>query len=211
MAEENLDRIQYEIFFNKLDQLLNESQQVVRYLSASAIVREGGEAMEAFYLPTGEAVDIAAGILMHFMNVTRTIRYMRENNWEAEDIGIYEGDQFINNDAYIGGMHCPDTCLIAPFFYHGELLGYVAAVSHTTETGGIEPGGMCPSATEAWHDGIIIPVVKIVERGKIRRDVLERNPRPAHLGVGLKGPNGRKREGNQASYGIGGGIRCGLL
>ena len=171
MAEENLDRIQYEIFFNKLDQLLNESQQVVRYLSASAIVREGGEAMEAFYLPTGEAVDIAAGILMHFMNVTRTIRYMRENNWEAEDIGIYEGDQFINNDAYIGGMHCPDTCLIAPFFYHGELLGYVAAVSHTTETGGIEPGGMCPSATEAWHDGIIIPVVKIVERGKIRRDV----------------------------------------
>lgn len=172
MTNVRLDPIKYEIFFNKLDQLLNESQQVVRYLSASAIVREGGEAMEAFYLPTGEAVNIAAGILMHFMNVTRAIRYMIANNWDADDIGIYDGDQFINNDAYIGGMHCPDICLIAPFYFHDELLGYVAAVSHTTETGGVEPGGMCPSATEAWHDGLIIPIVKIVERGKIKRDVM---------------------------------------
>lgn len=167
-----LDPAKYEIFFNKLDQLLNESQQVLRYLSASAIVREAGEAMEAFYLPTGEGVDIAAGILMHFMNITRGIRYIIDNNYSAEDIGISEGDQFVNNDAYIGGMHCPDTCLIAPFFYKSELLGYVGAVSHTTETGGIEPGGMCPSATEAWHDGMIIPVVKIVDQGKIRRDVM---------------------------------------
>ncbi len=172
MSNDNLDPVKFEIYFNKLDQLLNESQQVIRYLSASAIVREGGEAMEAFYLPTGEAVDIASGILMHFMNVTRAIRYMRDNHWEAEDIGIYEGDQFINNDAYIGGMHCPDTCLIAPFFYNGELLGYVAAISHTTETGGVEPGGMCPSATEVWHDGLIIPLVKIAEKGKVRRDVM---------------------------------------
>lgn len=167
-----LDPVKYEIFFNKLDQLLNESQQVVRYLSASAIVREAGEAMESFYLPTGEGVDIAAGILMHFMNITRGIRYMNANNYSSEDIGIDEGDQFVNNDAYIGGMHCPDTCLIAPFFYQGEILGYVGAVSHTTETGGIEPGGMCPSATEAWHDGMIIPLVKVVEKGKIRRDIM---------------------------------------
>ena len=168
----SLDPAKYEIFFNKLDQLLNESQQVVRYLSGSAIVREAGEAMEAFYVPSGEGADIAAGILMHFLNITRGIRYMITNGYGAEDIGIFEGDQFINNDAYIGGMHCPDTCLIAPFFYRGELLGYVGAASHTTETGGIEPGGMCPSATEAWHDGMIIPVVKIVERGKLRRDVM---------------------------------------
>jgi N-methylhydantoinase B len=182
-----LNQAEYEVFFNKLDQAANESQQVLRYLSASSIVRESGEALEAFYLPSGEAVDIASGILMHFMNVTRGIRYMNENNWASDDIGIYDGDQFLNNDAYIGGMHCPDMCLIAPFYYHGELLGYAAAISHTSETGGIEPGGMCPSATEAWHDGIIIPLVKIIERGKVRRDVMNmflrgtRDPRTFEL------------------------------
>lgn len=172
MQKPKLDPIKYEIFFNKLDQAMNESQQVVRYLSASPIVREAGEALEAFYIPTGEAADIACGILMHFMNITRGIRYMIQNRYDAEDIGVYEGDQFVNNDAYIGGMHVPDLCLVAPFFYKGELLGYVGAISHTTETGGIEPGGMCPSATEAWHDGTIIPMVKLVERGKVKRDIM---------------------------------------
>ena len=172
MTEVRLDPASTEIFFNKLDQSLNESQQVVRYLSASPIVREAGEALEALYLPDGEAVNIACGILMHFINVTRGIRYMNKNNYSADDIGIYEGDQFVNNDAYVGGMHCPDTCLIQPFFYKGEQLGWVAAITHTSETGGIEPMGMCPSAKEAWHDGLIMPLVKLVEKGKIRRDVM---------------------------------------
>ena len=96
MSRLKLDPVRYEIFFNRLDQALNEAQHVVRLLSGSGIVREGGEAMEAFFLPTGEAVDIAAGILMHFMNITRCIKYMIANRYEADDIGIYDGDQFMN-------------------------------------------------------------------------------------------------------------------
>jgi acetophenone carboxylase len=109
---------------------------------------------------------------MHIMNVTRVIRYMNSSEYESEGIGIYDGDHFINNDAYIGGMHAPDTGLVAPLFYEGELVGYTASISHTTETGGIEPGGMCPSATEAWHDGLHLPAVKLIEKGKMQRDVL---------------------------------------
>ena len=56
--------------------------------------------MQAFYLPTGEAVMIACGILMHITNVTRVIRYMNSNEYQAEGIGVYDGDHFINNDAY---------------------------------------------------------------------------------------------------------------
>jgi N-methylhydantoinase B len=166
-----LDPAKYEVFFSKLDQALNEGQSLVRLLSASVIVREAGESLEAFYLPNGDCVDIASGILMHFMNITRVIRYMKEQQYDTEDIGIYEDDQFINNDAYIGGMHVPDIGMIAPFFYKGELLGYLAAVSHTTEVGAIEPGGQAPSATEAWHEGLHLPAIKIVDRGRIRRDV----------------------------------------
>jgi len=177
----------YEVFYQKLDQILAEGMNTVRYLSASVISREAGEALSAFYLPTGEAVDIASGILMHFLNVTRVIKYMRENRYHDKGIGIYDGDQFVNSDAFIGGMHLPDTSVVAPFFYKGELLGWVAAITHTTEVGGIEPGGVCPSATEAWHDGIHLPAVKIIERGHVKRDVMNmilrsvRTPRPMEL------------------------------
>lgn len=170
--DKRLDPVKYEVFYNRLKQVMEEGKEVLRYLSGSTIAREAGEVMQAFYLPTGEAVAIACGILMHIMNVTRVIKYMSANEYQGEGIGIYDGDHFINNDAYIGGMHAPDTGLIAPIFYKGELIGYTASISHTTETGGIEPGGMCPSATEAWHDGIHLPAVKLVERGQIRRDIL---------------------------------------
>jgi N-methylhydantoinase B/oxoprolinase/acetone carboxylase alpha subunit/acetone carboxylase gamma subunit len=167
-----LDPVRYEIFYQKLEMIINEGKEVVRYLSTGVITREAGEIQEAIYLPNGEAALISSGILMHIMNVTRVISYMNTNKYDADDIGIYEDDQFINNDAYIGGMHNPDTACIAPIFYEGKLIAYVAAISHTTEIGAIEPGGMSPLATEAIHDGIHLPAVKLVERGKIRRDVL---------------------------------------
>jgi acetophenone carboxylase len=183
------DIIKYELFYNKLDAILNEAKEVVRYLSGSVITRESGEVQEAFYLPNGEAAHLACGILMHIMNVTRVIKYMNENRYDAEDIGIYDGDQFINNDAYIGGMHVPDTGIIAPIYYKDTLLGYVAAISHTIEVGAIEPGGMCPRATEAYHDGLHLPAVKLVERGRMQRDLFNmilrsvRDPRGIELDI----------------------------
>ncbi|MFC1906461.1 hydantoinase B/oxoprolinase family protein [Chloroflexota bacterium] len=166
-----LDPVKYEVFYQRLDKLLNEGKEVLRYLSGSVITREAGEVQEAYYRPDGEAVHLAAGILMHIMNVTRVIRYMNANQYDT-NIGIYENDQFINNDAYLGGMHNPDTGVIEPLFYKGKHLGYLAGISHTTEVGAIETGGMPPSATEAIHDGLHLPAVKLVDRGKMRMDVL---------------------------------------
>jgi N-methylhydantoinase B len=166
-----LDPVKYETFYNKLDKILNEGKEVVRYLSSGVITREAGEVQEAIYLPNGEAALIAPGILMHIMNVTRVIRYMNAERY-TEDIGIYEGDEFINNDAYIGGMHNPDTACIAPIFHKGKHIAYVAAISHTTEIGAIEMGGMSPMATEAIHDGLHLPATKLIDRGKMRRDIL---------------------------------------
>ncbi|MBI5920991.1 MAG: hydantoinase B/oxoprolinase family protein [Betaproteobacteria bacterium] len=190
MDSQDLGVIQYEVFYNRQKQIMEEGKEVLRCLSGSTIAREAGEVMQAFYLPTGEATSIATGILMHIMNVTRVIKYMKETAYELNGINVFEGDQFVNNDAYIGGMHVPDISLVAPIFYKGELVGYTASISHTTEVGGIDPGGMCPGATEAWHDGIILPAVKLVEKGQMRRDVLNMILRavraPAAMEVDLK-------------------------
>jgi len=186
---EGLDPIRYEVFTNRLRQSMEESKEVLRYMANSTIAREAGEVMQAFYLPSGEAVMIACGILMHIMNITRVIKYMDSAAYQEQGIGIYEGDHFINNDAYIAGMHVPDTGLVAPIFYKGELIGYTASISHTAEVGGIEPGGMCPSATEAWHDGIHLPAVKLIDKGIMRRDVLSmilravRNPTAMEIDI----------------------------
>lgn len=181
-----LDPVKYELLYQKLEAACNEAKDIVQYLSGSVIAREAGEVVTAFYLPeSGEAASLACSILMHIMTTTRAIQYMNKNRY-AEDIGINPDDQFISNDAYIGGMHVPDIVIVGPIFYEDELVGWTGSVSHTTETGGIEPGGMCPSATEACHDGIILPAIKLVERGMIRRDLMNLIKRPVRDPISME-------------------------
>ena len=190
-VKERLDLVKYELLYNKLANILEEGKENLRYLSGSTITREAGEVVMGYYLPDGEAALMATGILIHIMNVTGCIQYMIQNNY-AEDIGIYEGDMFLNNDPYIAGQHTPDLALVAPVFYKGEHLGYVAAIAHTTEMGAIDPGSMSPRATESYHEGLHIPPVKLVEKGKLRRDFYElwlravRDPRTVELDTRAK-------------------------
>ena len=111
-----LDPIKYEIFYNRLEQALIEAKNTVRYLSSSAITREAGEVAEGVFLLNGESALLASGMIIHIQTITRAIQYMSENKY-AEDIGFYEGDQFINNDAHVGGMHIPDMEVVAPLHY----------------------------------------------------------------------------------------------
>ncbi|MDO8785174.1 MAG: hydantoinase B/oxoprolinase family protein, partial [Syntrophales bacterium] len=108
--------------------------------------------------------------MVHILNVTQTIQYMKKNRY-PEDPGINAGDAFINNDPLIGGMHCPDCALVAPFFHQGELVGYVASIAHTTEMGAVEPGGVPATATEFCHDGLHLPAVKLMEKGRLKKDI----------------------------------------
>ena len=56
--------------------------------------------------------------------------------------GIHDGDMFYYNDPFVGGIHAADQSHLMPLFYKGELYGWLGALTHTPETGAIEPGGM---------------------------------------------------------------------
>ena len=171
MTRTVLDPVKYELFYNKLAMDLDEAKEVVRYLSGSTITKEAGEVVQAFFNVSGEAIGMACGILIHIGAATRCIHYALREGYDKPGIGIYEGDMFINNDAYIGGAHVPDTAVVAPVFYKRKLVGWTAGLSHTSEVGAIEPGGMCYAATEAIHEGLHMPLIKLVEKGQMRRDI----------------------------------------
>ena len=167
-----IDPVKYELFYSRLHEALFDAKEAIKLLSASEIVREAGEAMECVCLPNGESTLMSAGLLLHVASVTHNIRHFIADKYE-EDIGVYEGDQFICNDCHIGGMHIPDMMVIAPLFHEGKHIGWLGNCTHVPEVGAIEPGGMPATATEFWHEGICLPGVKIVERGKVRRDIMD--------------------------------------
>src|SRR5258705_1318954 len=87
-------------------------------------------------------------------------------------VGVRDGDAFIHNDARYGKLHNTDQSMTLPVFYDGELIAWVATIIHEGENGAKEPGGMPSSSESAYDDGIRMSPFKIVERGRIRRDLL---------------------------------------
>jgi N-methylhydantoinase B len=91
------------------------------------------------------------------------------------------GDVFLGNDPDAGGGHLPDYNVYAPVYDDkGELVMVQALQAHQGDTGGKTPGGFTLDATDIFTEGLAIPSLKLVHRGKKRRDVirlLERNNR----------------------------------
>lgn len=60
-----------------------------------------------------------------------------------------------------------------PVFFDGELVGWTAALSHTTEPGGIEPGGMPLSAKARFEEGMNLPPIRVGTDFRLDNDVIE--------------------------------------
>jgi N-methylhydantoinase B len=87
---------------------------------------------------------------------------------------VYEGDVFLVNDPYFldGGNHMADWCIVYPIFWNEKQILWVANKAHQQDTGGGAPGGYNPHAMDVYGEGLRIPPVKIFEKGKERKDVL---------------------------------------
>ncbi len=97
------------------------------------------------------------------------------------------GDLVILNDPYLGGTHLPDITMVSPVFAQTgarpgagrALAGFVASRAHHADVGGMSPGSMA-LAEELLQEGVVIPPIKLYERGRLNRavhDLLLRNMR----------------------------------
>ena len=85
---------------------------------------------------------------------------------------LADGDVLMANDPYYGGSHLPDVTLAMPVWAGSELCFWVALRAHQGDIGGMSAGGYSPGAREIWHEGLRIPPVAFVERGRVREDLL---------------------------------------
>ena len=85
---------------------------------------------------------------------------------------FHQGDVFVANDPYHGGGHLPDYNVFAPVVVDDHLVLISSIQCHHGDTGGAVPGGYNVTATDIWGEGVRWPVVKVLDRGVERRDVL---------------------------------------
>ncbi|HEY7061797.1 MAG TPA: hydantoinase B/oxoprolinase family protein [Chloroflexota bacterium] len=78
------------------------------------------------------------------------------------------GDLYWYNDCYgsNGGVtHSPDMLFIVPIFVDGELVAFSQSKGHFWDIGGSRAGSMSADATEIFHEGTIVPPIKIINQG----------------------------------------------
>ena len=68
--------------------------------------------------------------------------------------------------------HTNDWLVLVPIFFEDELVGWSSQFGHQMDAGGRLPGSLPTGATTVFEEGLIIPPLKIVERGEVQEDVL---------------------------------------
>ncbi|MDP9392622.1 MAG: hydantoinase B/oxoprolinase family protein, partial [Actinomycetota bacterium] len=84
------------------------------------------------------------------------------------------GDVYFHNDVYLseGGIgHLPDLCVTVPVFAadpdSGEqrVVAFIQAFGHHDDIGGAVPGSMPSAATSVYEEGLMVPPIKLWDRG----------------------------------------------
>ena len=84
---------------------------------------------------------------------------------------IFPGDVFMHNDVFGGNLQPNDAGVYVPIFVGDELIAWTGAKGHMADLGGPVPSSCNPQATDYFQESLRIPAVKVIERGKLRRDV----------------------------------------
>ncbi len=144
----------------------------LRRSAFSPNIRERADCSCAVLDPQGRTLGQAEQIPVHIGSLTiglkNSLDYLRGIGVELE-----RGDMFMVNDPYISGTHLNDITLIRPVCATGEVLGFVANKAHHVDVGGMVPASISPKATELYQEGLIIPPVKLMHRGRVRTEVVE--------------------------------------
>jgi N-methylhydantoinase B len=85
---------------------------------------------------------------------------------------LNSGDGLLSNSPFLGGVHLNDIALISPVFHGDNIAGFVANIAHHVDVGGGAPASI-GAFQEVYQEGVIIPPVKLINRGTIIPDVLK--------------------------------------
>jgi N-methylhydantoinase B len=154
--------VRLEVFKHMLASVAEEMGVVLCRTGYSPNIKERRDFSCAVFDAQGRMIAQAAHIPVHLGSMPLSVQEgIRSFNFAP-------GDMVILNDPYHGGTHLPDITLIAPVFVPSrgveEHFGFVASRAHHSDVGGMSPGSM-PLSEEIYQEGIIIPPLKIMERG----------------------------------------------
>jgi N-methylhydantoinase B len=170
-SSSEIDPITFEVIRHRLQSITDEQAIALKSVSGSPIVTEATDYCCGLYQPDGSIVTMGRQVLFHAGTTSQVIKGVIRKC--SENPGIKDGDMFIVNNPYDGAVHPPDFSIVCPIFYEGELVAWSGCAAHELDVGGMVFGSWCSKATEIQQECMIVPPVKLMENGEIRKDIWE--------------------------------------
>lgn len=163
-----LDPVTVQILKNKVASLVDEMHYHFYRSGYSTIIRESRD-FSCVILDRGGRLIVPPPMFFHapFYKhfVDRTLELYGED-------GLRDGDVIVSNHPYEAGVpHVSDMAFIAPVFADGRLVGFSGSCAHKADIGGMNPGSTSANSTEIYHEGLVLPPMKITAAGAYDEDL----------------------------------------
>lgn len=164
-----IDAVTATVIRSAMETICFEMATYVSRTATTPILNQSNERNATILDSRGRLAALSVGIPQFMLSSTLPVKFASEF-FEGE---LYPGDVIIANDPYHGGGHLPDVNVFSPVFDElGELVLFASIQCHHGDTGGAMAGGYNVFAKDIWSEGVRYPLLKIVEAGKERRDVV---------------------------------------
>ncbi len=178
-----IDGVTAEVVRSAMETVCYEMAAYVSRTATTPILNQSNERNATVLDAGGRLAALSVGIPQFMLTSTLPVRFALEFLGTEE---FRPGDVFVANDPYHGGGHLPDYNVFAPVHHEGRMVLIASIQCHHGDTGGAVPGGYNVTAADLWGEGARWPVLKVIDRGEERRDVLyalaANNRIPDHIG-----------------------------
>jgi N-methylhydantoinase B len=174
-----VDPVTFEILRHRVWMINDEQSRVVVRTSGSPVAYEAKDLSTAILGRDGSSLFISP----YMPSLAMSLNLLTRAAIEAYGDDIVPGDMFFSNDPWQGAAHQNDQAVVAPAFVDGRVVCWTGVALHDSDVGAPE-AGINPRARDAHSEAPIIPVIKIVDRGRLRPDLetwIHRNVRDPEL------------------------------
>jgi N-methylhydantoinase B len=166
-----MDAVAIQILRNKIASLVEEMHYHFYRSGYSTIIRESRD-FSCVILDREGRLIVAPPMFFHAPVYRHLVGRILALYGGDRDGAIRDGDVFVSNHPYEGGLpHVSDMAFVAPVFAGGAIAAFAGSIAHKADVGGTVPGSTSANATEMYHEGLLVPPIRIWEAGRPLPDI----------------------------------------
>ncbi len=151
-----------------IQRVCREMRETVERTATNVLVVTLHDMAYGIWDAEGRAIAIPEGFPPRLISSTYAIKRVKEKFAG----NMHPGDVFLTNYPPDGAIHLPDWVFVRPIFYQDKLVFFTCMGTHVADSGGAQPGSHF-LAHDSIAEALNIPLIKIVDKGQWRDDVVE--------------------------------------